>query len=83
VHRNGLRRWFEMNELEDLLGEMGLTTCGVTPRSSAGLTTAAPPARRTCQPRNSLAFHLLGWVSQPCPFKTAIGHGFGSKKRLP
>jgi len=25
MHRNALCRWFEMNELEDLLGEMCLT----------------------------------------------------------
>jgi len=30
MHRNALRRWFEMNGLENLLGEMGLTTFGAS-----------------------------------------------------
>jgi len=30
THQNALHRWFEMNELEDLLEEMGLT-CAFTP----------------------------------------------------
>ena len=31
MHQNGLRRWFEMNELGNLLGGMGLTDVGVRP----------------------------------------------------